>query len=147
MKKHKTAQRVMGMALSALVLAGTAVQPALAYETGAQAESSLTVMSSSESLYRPNPVCGTYLGINEDGLYEFEATIPADGNNQLRPLMPDHYHSRQVISNTDVLGVRASYYYGKKPGTSDITYSVSESSDGPFTPKAIVHVTVVSKED
>ena len=61
--------------------------------------------------------------------------------------MPDHYYSRQVISNTDVLGVRASYYYGKKPGTSDITYSVSESSDGPFTPKAIAHVTVVSKED
>ena len=147
MRKHKTAQRVMGMALSALVLAGTAVQPALAYETGTQAESSLTVMSSSESLYRPNPVCGTYLGINEDGLYEFEATIPADGNNQPRPLMPDHYYSRQVISNTDVLGVRASYYYGKKPGTSDITYSVSESSDGPFTSKAIVHVTVVSKED
>ena len=70
----------------------------MGYETGAQAESSLTVMSSSESLYRPNPVCGTYLGINEDGLYEFEATIPADGNNQPRPLMPDHYYSRQVIS-------------------------------------------------
>lgn len=147
MRRQKNLQRAASVTLSALLLAGAAASPALAANVSARHDLTAALTLANDSLYRPNPVCGTYLGINADGLYEFEATIPADGNNQPRPLMPDHYYSRQVISDTDVLGVRASYYYGKKPGTSDITYSVSESSDGPFTPKAIVHVTVVSKED
>ena len=147
MRRQKNLQRAASVTLSALLLAGAAASPALAANVNARHDLTAALTLANDSLYRPSSIGGTYLGVNDDGLYEFEVTIPADFQSQPTPLEPDHYYLQHEISNPEVLGSRAQYYYGIRPGKSDITYSVSESSDGPFTPKAIVHVTVVSKED
>ena len=152
MKKSKQLQRAASITLSALLLAGIVTPPAYAVEARTYGDISSVVMLSNDaqrndSLYRPSQICGTYLGINADELYEFEITIPADLQSQPTPLEPDHFYSRHEISDSNVLGSRAQYFYGIRPGTSDITYSVSETSSGAYVPKAIVHVTVVSKED
>ncbi|MBU5431409.1 S-layer homology domain-containing protein [Intestinimonas sp. MSJ-38] len=147
MRRQKNLQRAASVTLSALLLAGAAASPALAANVRARHDLTAALTLANDSLYRPSSIGGTYLGVNDDGLYEFEVTIPADFQSQPTPLEPDHYYLQHEISNPEVLGSRAQYYYGIRPGKSDITYSVSESSDGPFTPKAIVHVTVVSKED
>lgn len=152
MKNSKQLQRAASVTLSALLLAGSILSPAYAVEMkdGGEVAFVRTMSNdaqSNDSLYRPSQICGTYLGVNAEGLYEFEATIPADFQNQATPLEPDHYYTRHEISDPTVLGSRSSYFYGIRPGTSDITYSVSETSNGAYTPKAVVHVTVVSKED
>ena len=130
--------------MSALLLMGATVPSA-----GAVQINRMTVIGSSvnDSLYRPNPECGTYLGVNKDGVYEFQITIPADAENQPTPLVPDHYYTRHQITNPDVLRSRAQYFYGVKPGTSDFLCYASETVDGEYTLKAIVHVTVLSKSD
>lgn len=102
--------------------------------------------SSGEALYRPNPECGTYLGVNAEGVHEFEIEILDDGKTQPTPLMPDHYYVRAESSNTNRVGIRAQYFYGRVPGTADVLYYVSETSTGSYELKAIVHVTVVSQQ-
>lgn len=140
----KQAYRAIGATLSALLLMGATVPPA-----GAVQINRMTAVGSlvNDSLYRPNPECGTYLGVNKDGVYEFQITIPADAENQPTPLVPDHYYTKHEITNTDVLKSRAQYFYGIKPGTSDFLCYASETVDGEYTLKAIVHVTVLSKAD
>lgn len=108
-----------------------------------------------DNLYRPNPMCGTYLGQNADGVYEFEITIPDDRENQPTPLLPGpFYSSHEIVAtgnnvDTDDIAIssRSSYFYGCNPGTADISYSAGSSSGGPKSLKAIVHVTVLPKED
>lgn len=140
----KQTYRAIGATLSALLLMGAAVPPA-----GAVQINRMTAVGSlvNDSLYRPNPECGTYLGVNKDGVYEFQITIPADAENQPTPLVPDHYYTKHEITNPDVLKSRAQYFYGIKPGTSDFLCYASETVDGEYTLKAIVHVTVLSKAD
>ena len=53
-----------------------------------------------DNLYRPNPMCGTYLGQNADGVYEFEITIPDDRENQPTPLLPGPFYSSHEIVAT-----------------------------------------------
>lgn len=108
-----------------------------------------------DNLYRPNPMCGTCLGKNADGVYEFEITIANDFENQPTPLLPGPFYSNHEIVKTgdsagtteDVISSRSCYFYGCNPGTADISYSASSSSSGPKVLKAIVHVTVLSQED
>ncbi len=106
-----------------------------------------------EVLYQPNPLCGTYLGQNDSGLYEFDVTIPADRENQPKPLVLGPYQSATELSNVtpedsgkSVVGIRADYFYGIAPGTADVTYFGYLSGETP-TPRAIVHVTVLSQAD
>lgn len=107
------------------------------------------------SLYRPNPMCGEYLGENAVGLYEFNITIPDDRENQPTPLLPGPFHSSHEITNTgasagstrQVIATRAQYFYGCNPGTADITYSAAKDPGDPQKPVAVVHVTVLSQED
>ena len=107
------------------------------------------------SLYRPNPMCGEYLGENAVGLYEFNITIPDDRENQPTPLLPGPFHSSHEITNTgasagstrQVIATRAQYFYGCNPGTADITYSAAKDPGDPQKPVAVVHVTVLRQED
>lgn len=147
MRRQKNLQRAAGVTLSALLLAGAAASPALAANVSARHDLTAVLTLANDNLYRPSSIGGTYLGVNDDGLYEFEVTISADFQSQPTPLEPDHYYSQHEISNPEVLGSRAQYYYGIRPGKSDITYSVSETHGGTYVPKAIVHVTVVTEED
>lgn len=108
-----------------------------------------------DSIYQPNPMCGECLGKTAGGAYEFNITIPDDRENQPTPLLPGHYYSTVEITNTgasagstkNIIYTRAQYFYGCAPGTADITYSASRESSGPKKPVAVVHVTVLSKED
>ena len=147
MRRQKNLQRAASVTLSALLLAGAAASPALAANVSARHDLTAALTLANDNLYRPSSIGGTYLGVNDDGLYEFEVTIPADFQSQPTPLEPDHYYLQHEISNPEVLGSRAQYYYGIRPGKSDITYSVSETHGGTYVPKAIVHVTVASTND
>ncbi len=98
-------------------------------------------------LFQPNPKCGEYLGRNSEGVMEFNITIPVKYDPQVTPLVPGPFHTRHEFSDSEILGTLAQYYYGRKPGRSDVTYSGSAEYNGVYTLKAIVHVTVVSPEE
>ena len=120
MRRQKNLQRAAGVTLSALLLAGAAASPAFAANVSVRHDLTAVLTLANDNLYRPSSIGGTYLGVNDDGLYEFEVTIPADFQSQPTPLEPDHYYPQHEISNPEVLGSRAHYYYGIHPGISDI---------------------------
>ena len=98
-------------------------------------------------LFKPNPECGEYLGRNSEGVMEFNITIPVQYEPQVTPLVPGPFHTWHEFSDSETLGSLAQYYYGRKPGQCDVSYTGSSGYNGAYKLRAIVHVTVVSPED
>jgi len=94
--------------------------------------------------YEPNPDFGSYLGETPEGVHEFIYTLrlPAP-ESQPSPLLPGDFYSKVEISGSPCVGIQGTSFYGIAPGESDVEYYVSETEDGPYTLKALVHVTVL----
>lgn len=100
-----------------------------------------------DDFYQPNYDFGTYLGRNEEGVYEFDVRLLADRETWSHyPLEVGNYYARMEVSDESRVGLRAQYIYGKVPGTCEISYYVSTTPEGPFELKVIVHVTVEPEE-
>lgn len=90
---------------------------------------------------------GTFLGINDEGVYEFETTIQSDQDFEQCPLFTTGCWGPLELSNPACLGEAVYAFYGKAPGTCDVTYYIGGSPEGPFDRKAaVVHVTVEPPE-
>lgn len=90
--------------------------------------------------------CGNYRGQRSDGVFIFDITIPDNREDQPYPITSEgkkSFYGQMEISDTTVVYHRSHYFYGCKPGTADVSYSVSKNYGGPYVLKAIVHVTVI----
>lgn len=97
--------------------------------------------------YQPSPTFGTYLGMREDGVFEFDITIPADETTYEYPFALGHFYGVEESSNTEVVSFRAQYLHGRKAGTATVEYKVySDYGQVPHL-KAIAYVTVVPKSE
>lgn len=100
-----------------------------------------------DDFYRPNYDFGTYLGRNEDGVYEFDIHLLANRESPwLYPLEDGHYYTRSEISDELRVGRLADYIYGQVPGTCEVRYYVSRTPEGPYELKVIAYVTVEPEE-
>lgn len=101
-----------------------------------------------EYTYTFNPeFTGTFLGINDDGIYEFETSILSNQAFEQCPLFTTGYWGPLELSDPTRLGEAIYAFYGKAPGTCDVTYYIGETPEGPFDKKAaVVHVTIEPPE-
>ena len=93
--------------------------------------------------YQPNRNFGNYLGINADGIHEFDVYLTADRESwTVHPVEDAGWYSRLEISDESRVSYRAGYIYGVAPGRSEVRYYLSRSPDGPFELAVIAYVTV-----
>lgn len=96
--------------------------------------------------YQPNRNFGNYLGINADGIHEFDVYLTADGESWVAYPIEDNCHIRIEVSDESRVSYRAAYIYGVAPGSSEVRYYLSRDPEGPFELAVIVHVTVSPEE-
>lgn len=90
---------------------------------------------------------GNFLGVNDEGIYEFETTIQSNQELEQCPLFTTGCWGPLEFSNPTRLGEAICAFYGKAPGTCDVTYYIGETPEGPFDRKAaVVHVTILPPE-
>ena len=93
--------------------------------------------------YQPYRNFGNYLGINADGIHEFDVYLTADRESwTVHPVEDAGCYSRIEISDESRVSCRAGYIYGVAPGRSEVRYYLSRSPDGPFELAVIAYVTV-----
>lgn len=97
--------------------------------------------------YQPSPDFGTYLGMREDGVFEFEITIPADEISYYFPFVIGHFYSVHESSDTSIVGFSAQYLHGHKPGTATVEYKVYSDYGQIPRLRAVAYVTVVPKAE
>lgn len=92
--------------------------------------------------YHINYEFGPYLGVNEEGVHEFDLHIPANREEQPFPLEDGHYYIRVEISDETRVGSFGGYIFGRVPGTCEVRYYTSRNPEGPFALTVIAYVTV-----
>lgn len=96
-----------------------------------------------DDTYRVNPMFGSYLGKNEDGVHEFDLILYSDNKEWYFPFEPTGVYSREVVSDLDRVGITNGRIYGIAPGECKVLYYLSRNAAGPYELKGVANVRVL----
>lgn len=94
--------------------------------------------------YFPNPEFGECLGRDEQDVWHFKASLPADGSSLPCALAKGSYYLRVVSGDPGVAAVRDGTLYSVAPGSAEVRYYVSETEDTGYFLQAVAQVEVTA---